>query len=128
MNNTNPKEYETNWKAAKARAEELAEAFGKPVTIYREAINNRPGAFKHYVEGDAKGRPDDAWCLETVQPKPKTPPRKVIVTVTDANGVVLDRQEGTVRPGVYELTVMEVLPGTTIIEHQVADLTIGTGQ
>ena len=51
--------------------------------------------------------------------------RRVVVTVTTPDGEVLDRQEGNVRAGVRELVVMEVLPGTAIIEHTVAELSIG---
>lgn len=53
--------------------------------------------------------------------------RRIRVSVTTIDGEVLDSQEGDVRDGVSQLSVFEVLPGSDIIEHQVAGLTIGTG-
>lgn len=119
-------DYGTGWKAARGKAQQLADAHGKPVTVYREVADNRPAGFKLYVEGDATGRPDGAYRLETVQPKAAD--RKVTITVTDPDGVILDRMECRVRAGVRELTVMEVLPGTSIIERQVTSLAIGDGK
>jgi len=53
--------------------------------------------------------------------------RRIRITATTFDGEVLDIQEGDVRDGVSQLSLFEVLPGTNIIEHQVAGLTIGTG-
>jgi hypothetical protein len=52
--------------------------------------------------------------------------RKIYINVTDENGVLLDRQEAQVRDGVSSLYVQEIIPGTDIIEHGVAELEIGT--
>lgn len=52
--------------------------------------------------------------------------RSLKVTVTTTAGVVLEAKEITVRDGVYELHITEVVPGTTITERSVAELEIGT--
>lgn len=52
--------------------------------------------------------------------------RKVFVSVTDENGVLLDRKEAEVRDGISTLYVQEIIPGTVIIEHGIAELEIGT--
>ena len=52
--------------------------------------------------------------------------RKIFISVTDENGVLLDRQEAEVRDGVSSLYIREIIPGTSIIEHGVAELQIGT--
>lgn len=51
--------------------------------------------------------------------------RKIQITVADMEGVVLDHKEAEIRDCIRELVVLEVLPGTVIIEHTVADLVIG---
>lgn len=52
--------------------------------------------------------------------------RKLFIIVTDENGVLLDRKEAEVRDGISALYVQEIIPGTDIIEHGVAELEIGT--
>jgi hypothetical protein len=52
--------------------------------------------------------------------------RKIFISVTDKNGVLFDRQAAEVRDGVSTLYVQEIIPGTSIIEHGVAELQIGT--
>lgn len=52
--------------------------------------------------------------------------RRIFINVTDENGVLLDRKEAEVRDGISTLYVQEVIPGTDIIEHGVAELEIGT--